>query len=216
MHSIRSAAATSPARGISIAAWMRRPAPSVLFALIAGFTGLAGPARAARAAEAAGPAGPAAAGAQVAGPAGLAGPAPAEPQPDAAMMKPVEALVDFMSRLPAGVHPTVFVSESLCIIENFAPFVFCGADAASRWEAGFRAHAREEGLEGLKVRFGPAHDLLVQNDRVYFSLPTQWTGRTHGRPFVEKGAWAFVLGRESRGYRILGYGWGVYSYRESR
>jgi hypothetical protein len=138
----------------------------------------------------------------------------ADAAPSAAMLEPVHDLVQFMITLPAGQHPRVFATRGLCIIENFAPYLFCGPSAASQWEAGFRAHSLEGALSGLAARFGEAYDFSQSEDRAYFSLPTTWTGRTQGRPFEEHGAWSFVLLREAGGWRIVGYGWGVIGYTE--
>lgn len=142
----------------------------------------------------------------------------AEPQPTAAMMQPVTRLVAFMSTLRPDEHPAVFARHRLCIVENFAPFVFCGPHAAAEWEAGFRAHASD--LRELTAVFGEAHDLTESGRRVYFSLPTTWTGLTQGRHFEEHGAWSFVLERQGSGpqaapWRIVGYGWGVIDYTEA-
>jgi hypothetical protein len=131
------------------------------------------------------------------------------------MLEPVRNLVSFMSTLPAGEHPAVFARRGLCIVENFGPFIFCGPRAAAEWEAGFRAHSNEEALSELAAHFDAAHDFSQSADRAYFSLPTTWTGLAHGRRFEERGAWAFVLQRESAGWRILGYGWGVTGYTEA-
>ena len=143
-----------------------------------------------------------------------AGPARADGGPSGAMMTPVRALVAFMSTLPEGGHPGVFAAHGLCIVENYAPFLFCGADAAARWEEGFRAHSAADGLAALSAQFGAAQDFSVSGRRAYFSLPTTWRGLTHGRRFEEHGAWAFVLERAAGGWRILGYGWGVTAYSE--
>jgi hypothetical protein len=137
----------------------------------------------------------------------------AQAQPDAGMIGAVQRLTDFMKALPPE-HAQVFAERGVCIIENFAPFLFCGPDAATRWEAGVRAHFAEDGLESLAVTFGEAQDFSVAGTRAYFSLPSTWTGLTHGRRFEEHGAWAFVLEKASQGWRIKGYGWGVSSYRE--
>ncbi len=159
--------------------------------------------------------------------------------PNAAMMAPVQDLVRFMSTLPAGEHPpgerpagehppgerpegrhpagehsAMFARRGVCIIENFAPFTFCGPHAVSRWEAGFRAHSAADDLEELAAHFDAAFDFTQAANRAYFSLPTTWTGRTHGRRFEEHGAWSFVLVHEAAGWRILGYGWGVTGYTE--
>jgi hypothetical protein len=139
----------------------------------------------------------------------------ADPQPTAAMMAPVRALAAFMSTLPRDEHPSVFARQGLCIVENFAPFLFCGRDAALAWEAGFRAHAAEEALSELAARFDDAHDFNQSGDRCYFSLPTTWTGLTHGRRFEEHGAWAFVVERHGAAFKILGYGYGVTRYTEA-
>jgi hypothetical protein len=139
----------------------------------------------------------------------------ADEQPNAAMLAPVRELADFMSALPRGTHASVFAHKGLCIVENFAPFLFCGPHAALAWEAGFRVHAAEEALSDLAARFDAAHDFSIDGDRAYFSLPTTWTGRTHGRTFEEHGAWAFVLERRAGAWRILGYGWAVFAYQET-
>jgi hypothetical protein len=139
----------------------------------------------------------------------------ADPQPTAAMMEPVQGLVTFMSTLRRGEQPTVFSRRGLCIIENFAPYMFCGLQAAANWSAGFRAHAAQDELKGMSATFGEAHDFSQSGKRVYFSLPTTWTGFTHGKHFEEQGSWSFVLEQENAGWRIVGYGWGVSVYSET-
>jgi hypothetical protein len=139
----------------------------------------------------------------------------ADSQPTAAMMEPVQGLVTFMSTLRRGEQPTVFARRGLCIIENFSPYMFCGLQAAANWSAGFRAHAAQDDLKGLAATFGAAHDFSQSGKRVYFSLPTTWTGLTHGKHFEEQGSWSFVLEQEDAGWRIVGYGWGVSAYSET-
>jgi hypothetical protein len=139
----------------------------------------------------------------------------ADPQPTPAMMAPVRTLAAFMSTLPPGEHRPVFARKGLCIVENFAPFLFCGRDAALAWERGFRAHAADEGLSELSAQFADAHDFNMSGNRCYFSLPTTWTGLTHGRRFEEHGAWAFVIEQHGAAWRILGYGYGVTAYTEA-
>jgi hypothetical protein len=131
------------------------------------------------------------------------------------MMEPVQGLVTFMSTLRRGEQPTVFARHEVCIVEKFAPFLFCGLRAAANWSAGFRAHAAEGDLSDLAATFGEAHDFKQSGKRVYFTLPTTWTGLTRGRRFEEHGAWSFVLEQENIGWRIAGYAWGVTAYSET-
>lgn len=142
-----------------------------------------------------------------------ADPAAAGPQPTPAMLEAVHDLVAFMSAPSSANHPRVFAPHGPCIIENFAPFVFCGPNAAAEWESAYRAHS--EGETGLVAKFGPARDFSESGDRAYFSLPTTWTGTLNGRHFEELGAWAFVLERDAARWRVLGYGWGIISRSET-
>jgi hypothetical protein len=145
-----------------------------------------------------------------------AGAARADTQPTAAMMEPVQGLVTFMSTLRRGEQPTIFARRGLCIVDNFAPYLFCGLQAAASWSAAFRAHVAEGGLMNLAATFSGAHDFSQSGNRVYFSLPTTWTGLAQGKRFEKHGVWSFVLEQENVGWRIAGYGWGATAYSETR
>ncbi len=127
--------------------------------------------------------------------------------PDATIMAPVTALASYMARVQDNVLPPVFVDDGLVIVEDFAPYVFSGKDAAAQWNAGFRHHAIP--LRDLKFSFGPAHDFERTGDRVFLVLPTTWRGFYKGRRFEEHGAWSFVLKNAAGQWRILAYGWGA-------
>jgi hypothetical protein len=70
--------------------------------------------------------------------------------PDATIMAPVTALASYMARVEGNVLPPVFVDDGLVIVEDFAPYIFSGKDAAAQWDAGFRHHAVP--LRDLKLR----------------------------------------------------------------
>src|SRR5579862_4789188 len=142
-----------------------------------------------------------------------ADPAAADPQPTAAMLAAVRELVAFMSAPRSVDPPRVLASHGLCIVENFPPYLFCGPNAAKDWASAYRAHS--DGETGLEAKFGPARDFNESGDRVYFSLPTTWTGVSNGSHFEEFGAWAFVLERDGTKWRVLGYGWGITSRIET-
>jgi hypothetical protein len=127
--------------------------------------------------------------------------------PDAAMMAPVTKLASYMAHVDGAVLPLVFVDDGLVIVENFAPYIFIGKNAAARWDAGYRHHASP--LKDLKFSFGPAHDFEHTIDRVYFVLPTTWSGLDQNGRFEEHGAWSFVLRNTTGKWRILAYGWGA-------
>ncbi len=129
--------------------------------------------------------------------------------PDEAMLVPITALVHYMAHVDGAATPAVFVENGLVIIENFAPYIFRGKNAAALWDAGFRQHVAEGKLHELTVEFGSAHDFERTGNRVYFTLPTTWRGVDRGKRFEEFGAWAFVLEKASGEWRITAYAWGV-------
>jgi hypothetical protein len=128
-------------------------------------------------------------------------------QPDATMMAPVTALVSYMAHVEGAALPPVFAGDGLVIIEDFAPYIFSGKNAAAQWDAGFRHHAIP--LKHLEFSFGPAHAFERSGDRVYLVLPTTWHGLYKDREFEEHGAWSFVLTNTSGRWLILAYGWGA-------
>ncbi len=132
-------------------------------------------------------------------------------QPDSNMIAAVGRLVRFMlSRAESDLFD-VFARDSVVIVENFAPFVFHGPAAVRDWATGFRAHAAN--LAELKPSFGAPQDFSDEGERVYFSLPTRWTGFSSGRRFSEDGGWSFVLIRDGKDWRVQAYGWAVTDYR---
>ncbi len=128
------------------------------------------------------------------------------------MMRPVNALRRAMQRFNADEAPNVFSARQVTITENFAPYVFDGSDVPSRWWREFRQHATAAKLRRLRAVFGGAQDYERTGDTAFFTLPTRWSGATESRRFVENGGWAFVLVRESHGWRIRSYAWAVTSF----
>jgi hypothetical protein len=135
--------------------------------------------------------------------------APQPDGPDEAMMQPVHELVSFMITLDATHLRKSLASSDLTVMENFAPYLFTGNGAQRRWEQGFRRHAADGHLSDLTADFDKAVTFERHKDRVYFSLPTTWKGKSGAQAFVEQGAWAFVLTWTRDGWRIRNYSWVV-------
>lgn len=132
-------------------------------------------------------------------------------QPTSEMLALPEAVARFMATGNGEELRHIFVADGVAIVENFPPFLFQGANALGRWCDGFRAHAERNGLSELQHRFGEPQDFARDGDRVFFVLPTTWTGKAHGAPFTEHGGWAFVLDRIVGDWRIRSYAWAVTS-----
>jgi hypothetical protein len=130
---------------------------------------------------------------------------------DRSMMEAVGRLVRFMITRAEADLVGVFADTGVVIVENFAPYTFHGHSAVRDWAEGFRAHAAK--LSELKPTFGEPQDFNGDGERVYFSLPTTWTGVSAGRRFSEDGGWSFILVRNGAEWRVQAYGWAVTAYR---
>jgi hypothetical protein len=139
----------------------------------------------------------------------IVGTACAGDRPDEVMMLPIRTLVQFMASPPASPISGVFASTGVVIVENFAPYIYIGPSAVTRWETGFRGHVASGDLSELDVKFGEPQDFSRDGDRAYFALPTTWTGRTGRQRFKETGVWSFVLVRFNDAWHVLAYAWGV-------
>lgn len=128
-------------------------------------------------------------------------------QVDPTMMAPIERVARFIASGGEGSPAAAFADRGVIIIENFAPYLFDGPAAVEDWTLGMRAHV--VGLTGLRHRFGPPQNVSRDGDVAFLSLPTEWSGFTHGRSFTEHGGWCFVLTKQGVEWRIQNYGWAV-------
>ena len=127
--------------------------------------------------------------------------------PDDAVMAVPAAIAAYIATGDDFHLDDVFSVAGVTIVEEFAPYLFEGPDAVTRWKAGMRQHA--VGSEDLRSKFGDPQDFSVEKDRAFFTLPTSWRGSIHGTPFYEEGGWAFLLLREGERWRLRSYGWAV-------
>jgi hypothetical protein len=123
------------------------------------------------------------------------------------MLEVPEKIAHFMATLDESLIEDIFSEDDVTIIENFLPHVFAGEDAQERWTEAFRDHAAP--LTDLLHRFAAPQDCSVHGNTAFFTLPTVWSGKNRGKPFCERGGWAFVLVRQSEMWRVKAYAWAV-------
>jgi hypothetical protein len=128
-------------------------------------------------------------------------------QPDPAMLAAAERVANFIETGDTSFLERTFADGEVTILENIPPHLFVGPDAVATWSRAMREHL--QGVTGLRHKFGRAQDFSRTGDDVFFTLPTTWRAVRHGKAFVEKGGWAFVLRRQGGAWRVRGYGWAV-------
>ena len=126
--------------------------------------------------------------------------------PDASMLTPVEKIARFIAG-GGDENLVAFADGDVTILENFAPHLFAGDGAVTRWAQAMRAHTST--LSDMTHSFGPAQDFSGDDAQAFFSLPTHWRGKSNGRPFEEDGGWAFLLVRQQSEWRVKSYAWAV-------
>ncbi len=140
-------------------------------------------------------------------------PSEASKEPDPEMLAAAERVAKFIETGDASWLEQTFAVGDVTIVENFPPHLFGGPDAVAAWSKAMREHLN--GVSGLRHTFGRPQDFSRTGDDVFFSLPTTWRGAAHGKAFVERGGWAFVLSRQEGKWRVRGYGWAVTQLRRS-
>lgn len=116
----------------------------------------------------------------------------------------------FDTAFNAGDTKTAFAlcSSNTVIIDDFAPFVWQGANTCQTWLNALAAYDKQMGITDEKVTLGAPWKVSVAGDRAYVVLSTTYTHKTNGKPTVESGAvWTMTMQKTSTGWIITGWAW---------
>lgn len=121
--------------------------------------------------------------------------------PPSAVMQPIDAVIAAVNADRAAAMDANFSPDAV-VVDDFAPYAWRGASAASRWWSALdRA--------GAKVGFGHFHAVAfpikyfdVSGDGAYVVVPLRIAYVLKGRPKVQTGLWTFTLRRAARDWKI--------------
>ena len=92
-------------------------------------------------------------------------------------------------------------------VDEFAPFLWTGPGALDRWlMSGGRMYQETQHKDG-KAAFGPPRYVYVSGDRAFLVEPVEGDATVHGKPYGQKGAFAFSLVRTDGRWRITSQTW---------
>jgi hypothetical protein len=137
--------------------------------------------------------------------------APAPAATDPAILKPVDAL---MAAVVAGNGAGVRAAyqSTAEIVDEFPPFHWSGAGAATRWSNGFAKLLESDGMSQISVtRAGPPA-VSVDGPHAYAVVPAQFSYVAAGKRQTERADWTFALVELPKtGWHIASSAWVKYS-----
>jgi len=100
-----------------------------------------------------------------------------------------------------------YATGSITIVDEFAPHIWTGPDAAHQWADAYDKHAQATGVTDGKVTYGKPTRMEVDGDLAYVILPTVYLYKEHGKPLREEGRMTVVLNREAGAWKIRSWTW---------
>jgi len=132
----------------------------------------------------------------------LSNPAQAAPADDA-----VRAVTTWLDKFNAGDMSAFYAAHTAnpVIVDEFAPYLWSGANATHVWADGFDADAEAHGI--TEPRMDWAAPLRADSDgkSAYIVLPTVYRFKQNGRAMSAAGTMTFVMSRAADGWKIASW-----------
>ncbi|HTT32258.1 MAG TPA: nuclear transport factor 2 family protein [Methylomirabilota bacterium] len=100
-----------------------------------------------------------------------------------------------------------YATGTITIVDEFAPHIWTGPDAAHQWADAYDKHAQTTGVTDGVVTYGEPTRTEVEGDAAYLVMPTVYLYKEHGKPLREEGQMTAVLNREAGGWKIRSWTW---------
>lgn len=98
-------------------------------------------------------------------------------------------------------------SDHIIIIDDFAPYVWQGANACTDWWNALDADEKKSGYSDVNVALHKALHVSVTGDAAYVVEPTTLTMKTKGKAHTDHGVWTIALQKQASGWRVTGWAW---------
>jgi hypothetical protein len=100
-----------------------------------------------------------------------------------------------------------YASGPITIVDEFAPHIWTGPNAAHEGADAYNKHAQSTGVTDGKVTYGKPTRIVEDADVAYVVMPTVYLYNEHGNPLKEEGQVTAVLNHESGAWKIRGWTW---------
>jgi hypothetical protein len=120
---------------------------------------------------------------------------------------PVRQFIDGFNTGNVQAAFATYASGTVTIVDEFAPHIWTGPDAAHQWADAYDKHAQATGVTDGKVTYGKPTRTEVDGDVAYLVLPTVYLYKEHGKPLQEEGEMTVVLNRQAGEWKIRSWTW---------
>ena len=101
----------------------------------------------------------------------------------------------------------MYATGSITIVDEFAPHIWSGPNAAHDWVDAYNKHAEATGVTDGKVTYGKTTRIEAVADAAYVVIPTVYLYKERGKSLKEEGQVTAVLNRESGAWKIRSWTW---------
>jgi hypothetical protein len=120
---------------------------------------------------------------------------------------PIRQFIDGFNTGNAQSAFAAYASGPITIVDEFAPHIWTGPNAAHDWADAYDKHAQATGVTDGKVTYGKPTRVEQVADAAYVVMPTVYLYKEHGKPLKEEGQVTAVLNRESGAWKIRSWTW---------
>jgi hypothetical protein len=120
---------------------------------------------------------------------------------------PIRQFIDGFNSGDVQSAYAAYASGQITIVDEFAPHIWTGPNAAHDWADAYDKHAKATGVTDGKVTYGKPTRIEQVADAAYVVIPTVYLYKENGKPTKEEGQMTAVLNRESGAWKIRAWTW---------
>jgi len=131
----------------------------------------------------------------------------AQAAPPADVTAPIHQFIDGFNTGDVKSAYAAYASGDIVIVDEFAPHLWVGPQAAHNWAADYDKHTQATGVSDGSVKYGAPTRTEVEGSTAYVVIPTVYNYKEHGKAVAEEGQMTFVLRMEQGTWKIAGWTW---------
>jgi hypothetical protein len=120
---------------------------------------------------------------------------------------PIRQFIDGFNKGDTKSAFAAYATGNITIVDEFAPHLWTGPNAAHEWAAAYDKHAAATGVTDGIVKYEAPTRTEIEGDLAYVIVPTVYLYKEHGKAFTEEGQITCVLHAEKGEWKIRSWVW---------